>query len=379
MKRGITVPTPIQAQVIPLLLAGCNLIGISKTGSGKSLAFILPAIVKCLELKATNKERNPKKDPFVMVLSPVRELATQLQAELKDYGAGLQLCCLYGGKDKITQEMGFFRGIDIVVGTPGRINEFLENDDLGLGHVRYFILDEADQLLNMGFLDQIRDILETVHRHAQIGLFSATWPPSMHDIARTYLAKAVTVNVKNVEVEIDERFVFLDENEHRNTALRDIFRRKEEKDKVIVFVNTKLTCKELGDYFSEYKLNIIQGDLVQAEREKAMQEFKTGKKPILIATDVAARGIHIEGIELVVNYEAPDGVNAYTHRIGRTGRAGRSGIAITLLKSQDMHFAESLYDKKHSEALKAVLDRMEEKNGKRFSRKNNRRDEGRRN
>ncbi len=382
VKRGITTPTPIQAQVIPLLLRGMNLIGISKTGSGKSVAFLLPAILKCIQLKASKLERNAKKEPLVLVLSPVRELATQLQEELSDYATELQMLCLYGGKDKKNQEMAFFRGIDIVVGTPGRINEFLENEELSLRHVKYLVLDEADQLLNMGFIEQIKNILSTVQKTSQIGLFSATWPSSMREIADTYLSQAITVNVKNVEIEIHEKFIYLENNEHRNSALRELLRTKKDRDLMIIFVNTKQTCKELGEMFSEYKITIIQGDLTQTEREKAMEEFRSGLKPVLIATDIAARGIHIEGVEFVVNFEPPDSLHSYTHRIGRTGRAGKSGTAISILKDGDIDLVRALFNKLKTEELRGILDKMEEKGGRGGGggrgRKGPRRDEHRR-
>lgn len=194
--KGIKKPTPIQAVVIPILQTGRSLIGISKTGSGKSLAFILPAILKCIEIKKKDLDRDPKRDPLVLVLSPVRELATQLETEVSAYSRGsVSMHCVYGGKEKKNQEMGFFRGLDILVATPGRINDFLGDRTIGLSHVKYLVLDEADQLLNLGFYEQIKDILDTVHKDCQIALFSATWPHEFDDIARKYMQKAVKVSV----------------------------------------------------------------------------------------------------------------------------------------------------------------------------------------
>lgn len=351
---GFVVPTPIQAQSWPLAFQGRDIVAIAKTGSGKTLGYLLPAFLHLRQPRA-----NPQPGPVVLVLSPTRELATQIQDEAVKFGKSSRISCtcVYGGAPKGPQLRDLDRGADIVIATPGRLNDFLEMKKVSLRHVSYLVLDEADRMLDMGFEPQIRKIVKEIPRQRQTLMFTATWPKEVRKIADDLLVKVIQVNIGNIDELVANKsitqYVEIVSVYEKHGKLERILRSQEPGSKVIIFCSTKKMCDQLARNLGRgFGAAAIHGDKSQFERDSVLAQFKSGRCPILVATDVAARGLDIKDIRVVVNFDFPTGVEDYVHRIGRTGRAGATGIAYSFLTEQDA---------KHAKELIAVLEGANQK------------------
>ncbi len=329
LESGYVQPTPIQAEIIPHVLSGRDVLAQSQTGSGKTAAFALPILSK-IQVPA-------RRQPQVLVLAPTRELAMQVSASFQQYGrnlAGLQIATIYGGQDYEVQFRQLSRFPQIVVGTPGRIIDHVNRGRLDLSGIECLVLDEADEMLNMGFLEDVQFVLERMPAERQITLFSATVPPAIREIAERYLRDPVQVTIKQKTMtaeSIHQRAVFVGVAEKMEVLSR--FLEMETTDGVIVFTKTKEATITVAEYLMEqgYKTTALNGDMPQKVRERAIQQLKSGYLDILVATDVAARGLDVPRISHVFNFDLPHDSESYIHRIGRTGRAGRAGHAIVFL------------------------------------------------
>ncbi|RWR81971.1 WW domain-containing protein [Cinnamomum micranthum f. kanehirae] len=341
---GFSAPTPIQAQSWPIALQSRDIVAIAKTGSGKTLGYLLPGFIHIKRCR-----NNPVKGPTVLVLSPTRELATQIQDEAVKFGRSSRiLCtCLYGGAPKGPQLRDLDRGVDIVVATPGRLNDFLEMRRVSLRQVSYLVLDEADRMLDMGFEPQIRKIVKELPTRRQTLMYTATWPKEVRKIAADLLVNPVQVNIGSIDELVANKsitqYIELIAPIEKQRRLEQILRSQEPGSKVIIFCTTKRMCDQLSRSITrQFGAAAIHGDKSQGERDYVLNQFRTGKSPILVATDVAARGLDIKDIRVVINYDFPTGIEDYVHRIGRTGRAGATGVAYTFFCDQDAKYAKDL-------------------------------------
>ena len=329
---GYESPSPIQAATIPLLLEGRDVLGQAQTGTGKTAAFALP-ILAGIEIKPTA--------PQALVLAPTRELAIQVAEAFQRYAThipGFHVLPIYGGQSYGPQLSALRRGVHVVVGTPGRVIDHLEKGSLDLSQLRTLVLDEADEMLRMGFIDDVETILQKTPESRQTALFSATMPAAIKRIAQTYLRRPaeVTIAAKTGTAENIRQRYWLVSGMHKLDALTRILE-AEPFDGMIIFARTKLGTEELATKLQArgFSAAAINGDLVQQQRERTIQLLKDGKIDILVATDVAARGLDVERISHVINYDVPHDPESYTHRIGRTGRAGRSGEAILFITPRE--------------------------------------------
>ncbi|XP_010524303.1 PREDICTED: DEAD-box ATP-dependent RNA helicase 14 [Tarenaya hassleriana] len=341
---GFSAPTPIQAQSWPIALQSRDIVAIAKTGSGKTLGYLIPGF---MHIKRFHSD--PRMGPTVLVLSPTRELATQIQDEAVKFGKSLRIscACLYGGAPKGPQLREIERGVDIVVATPGRLNDILEMRRISLHQVSYLVLDEADRMLDMGFEPQIRKIVKEVPTKRQTLMYTATWPKEVRKIAADLLVNPVQVNIGNVDELVANKSitqhveVVAPMEKHRR--LEQILRSQEPGSKIIIFCSTKKMCDQLARNLTrQFGAAAIHGDKSQGERDYVLNQFRTGRAPVLVATDVAARGLDIKDIRVVINYDFPTGIEDYVHRIGRTGRAGATGLAHTFIGEQDGKHASDL-------------------------------------
>ncbi|MBA0829402.1 hypothetical protein Goarm_014010 [Gossypium armourianum] len=341
---GFSAPTPIQAQSWPIALQGRDIVAIAKTGSGKTLGYLIPGF---MHLKQCRKD--PRMGPTVLVLSPTRELATQILDEALKFGKSSRISCtcLYGGAPKGPQLREIERGVDIVVATPGRLNDILEMSRISLRQVSYLVLDEADRMLDMGFEPQIRKIVKEVPSRRQTLMYTATWPKEVRKIAADLLGNPVQVNIGNIDELVANKsitqYVEVLSPMEKHRRLEQILRSQEPGSKIIVFCSTKKMCDQLARNLSrQFGAAAIHGDKSQTDRDYVLNQFRTGRSPVLVATDVAARGLDIKDIRVVINYDFPTGVEDYVHRIGRTGRAGATGLAYTFFADQDSKHASDL-------------------------------------
>jgi ATP-dependent RNA helicase DeaD len=329
---GYETPSPIQAQTIPLLLEGKDIIGQAQTGTGKTAAFALP-LLSNLDLK--------QKDPQVLVLAPTRELAIQVAEAFQKYAKhlkGFHVLPVYGGQDYRGQIQALKRGVHVVVGTPGRVMDHMRRGTLKLDNLSALVLDEADEMLRMGFIDDVEWVLEQSPSDRQIALFSATMPQQVRRIATRHLNEPAQVTIKTKTTTVDtirQRFWPVS-GMHKLDALTRILE-AEQFDAMLVFVRTKTSTVELSEKLAArgYDSAALNGDIPQNQRERTIQQLKKGKLDILVATDVAARGLDVERISHVINYDIPYDTEAYVHRIGRTGRAGRKGEAILFVAPRE--------------------------------------------
>jgi len=329
---GYESPSPIQAATIPPLLEGSDVLGQAQTGTGKTAAFALP-ILSRIELK-------PGK-PQALVLAPTRELAIQVAEAFQRYAAhmpGLQVLPIYGGQSYGPQLHALKRGVQIVVGTPGRVIDHLERGTLDLSELKFLVLDEADEMLRMGFIDDVEKVLQATPPSRQVALFSATMPAPIRKIAQQHLKNPVEVTIKSsttTAANIRQRYWFVS-GLHKLDAMTRILE-AEPFDAMIIFARTKQATEELAEKLQARGLAAaaINGDIAQAQRERVIQQLKDGKLDVLVATDVAARGLDVERISHVLNYDIPYDTESYVHRIGRTGRAGRSGEAILFVTPRE--------------------------------------------
>jgi ATP-dependent RNA helicase DeaD len=327
LERGYTSPTPIQSQVIPTMLAGQDVIGQAQTGTGKTAAFALPMLnnlvpgvgfVQCL------------------VVTPTRELANQVAQAVYEYGRfqNVRVLPVYGGQPYGKQIHRLKEGVDIVVGTPGRLLDLISKKALDLSNTHTVILDEADEMLSMGFIEDIEKLLEQTPEIHQTALFSATIPPPIRRLAAKYMHEPQSITIKTHQLTVestDQRYYLVNETD-KLAAISRLFE-IEEFSSTLIFTKTRVGSDELANQLSGrgYAAEALNGDLSQEARERVLNRFKNDMVTVLVATDVAARGLDIEDISHVINYDLPYDVEAYVHRIGRTGRAGKKGIAISLI------------------------------------------------
>jgi ATP-dependent RNA helicase DeaD len=337
---GYEEPTPIQIDAIPVLLEGRDVLGQAQTGTGKTAAFALPM------LQGLDTASNAVQ---ALVIVPTRELATQVGEAIFNYGQHLKVRVLpvYGGQAYSRQLSRLERGVHVVVGTPGRLNDLIDRKALKLKTVRYLVLDEADEMLDMGFIEDVEKILSEIPGERQTALFSATLPPTIRGLAERYMhnPQQITIAHKTMTVPQVEQRYYLIEEKSKLPALTRLLE-VEEMPSVLVFARTKLGAAGLAEQLLArgYAAEAIHGDLTQDMRETALRRFRNGQIQLLIATDVVARGVDIHDVTHVINFDIPYDAEDYVHRIGRTGRAGRSGVAITLVTLRDqrrMKYIES--------------------------------------
>ncbi|MBX3180838.1 MAG: DEAD/DEAH box helicase [Candidatus Hydrogenedentes bacterium] len=336
---GYETPSPIQAATIPPLLAGKDVLGQAQTGTGKTAAFALP-ILSRIELAQTW--------PQALVLVPTRELAIQVAEAFQRYAAqlpDLHVLPIYGGSDYAPQVRGLKRGVHVVVGTPGRVMDHMRRGTLNLEALTTLVLDEADEMLRMGFIDDVKWVLEQTPPDRQIALFSATMPREIQRIAETHLRdpEVIAIEVKTATAETINQRYWLVSHHHKLDALTRILE-SEDYDAIIIFVRTKTATAELVQKLSArgYAAAALSGDVAQAQRERTVNRLRNGELDILVATDVAARGLDVARISHVINYDIPTDTEPYIHRIGRTGRAGRTGEAILFVTPRERRMLSSI-------------------------------------
>ena len=359
---GYETPTPIQAQTIPLLLEGKDILGQAQTGTGKTAAFALP-LLSNLDLK--------QKQPQVLVLAPTRELAIQVAEAFKTYASklkGFHVLPIYGGQDYRTQISALKRGVHVVVGTPGRVMDHMRRGTLVLKNLQAMVLDEADEMLRMGFIDDVEWILEQTPEHRQTALFSATMPPQIRRIAQKHLDAPTEVIIKDKTATastIRQRYWPVSGFIHKLDALTRILE-SEDFDAVLVFVRTKTATVELAEKLEArgYTAAPLNGDIQQRQRERTVTDLKKKKIEIVVATDVAARGLDVERISHVINFDIPHDTESYIHRIGRTGRAGRQGDAILFVAPRERRLLYSI-----EKATKNKIELMEQPSAKSINEK----------
>ncbi len=338
-KIGYEVPTPIQAESIPILLEGRDLLAQAQTGTGKTAAFALPIL---------NQISVTLNKPQALILAPTRELAIQVAEAFQSYAKHINdfhVLPIYGGQDYRVQFKGLKRGAHVVVGTPGRVMDHLRRGTLVLDQLKTIVLDEADEMLKMGFLDDVKWILEQIPGKHQTALFSATIPSSIQRIANQHLCKPTEIRIKPKEATVDtiQQSYIMVSNSHKLEALTR-YLEVEDFDSVIIFTRTKNSTTELAEKLGArgYACSAINGDMSQNLREEVIKRIKKKSLEILVATGVAARGLDVEHISHVINYDIPYDVQAYVHRIGRTGRAGRSGRALLFVTPRERRLLEDI-------------------------------------
>jgi len=323
---GYATPTPIQSGMIPLMLTGVDVIGQAQTGTGKTAAFALPIL----------HNFKPQKTPQALVLAPTRELALQVAEAMQGYGrhSGAKVLAVYGGQGYGQQVMQLRRGVDIVVGTPGRLLDLLDRKVLDFSAIQTVVLDEADEMLKMGFIDDVEAILAKTPATRQTALFSATMPPPIRHLADKYMRAPQSVTIQRNQITalaIEQRY-YLVRHSDKVAALSRILEHEDVK-RALIFARTRIGTAELANALTQqgFPAETLNGDLTQEARERVLNRFRNDKIQILVATDVAARGLDIDDISHVFNYDLPTEAEVYVHRIGRTGRASKTGIAVSLI------------------------------------------------
>jgi ATP-dependent RNA helicase DeaD len=361
---GYETPSAIQAATIPALLAGSDVVGLAQTGTGKTAAFAIPILSRIdTDSKVTQ----------ALVLAPTRELALQVAEAFSRYAARLPritVLPIYGGQSYTVQLAGLRRGAQVVVGTPGRIIDHLERGTLDLSHLDYLVLDEADEMLQMGFAEDVERILADTPEYKQVALFSATMPPAIRKITSKYLHDAVEVAVKSKTAtaeNITQRYIQV-AGPRKMDALTRVLE-VEPFEAMIVFVRTKQATEEVAEKLRArgFSAAAINGDIPQAQRERTIAALKDGSIDILVATDVAARGLDVERISHVLNYDIPHDPESYVHRIGRTGRAGRSGTALLFVSPRERHLLKSIEKVTRQPVTEVQLPSVEDVNAQRVA------------
>ena len=338
-QNGITNPTPIQEKSIPDIMEGRDVIAKAQTGTGKTLAFLLPILEK-VDPKASHVQS--------LIVTPTRELALQITAELKKFAneiEELQVLAVYGGQDVEQQMKKLTRNISVVVATPGRLLDHLRRGTIDLSQTETLVLDEADQMLHIGFLPEVEEIMGQLPENRQTLLFSATMPEQVHQLAKRYMNKPLTAAVKAEQVTVEQirQLVIETTDRAKQSSLISIIK-EEQPYLAIVFCRTKRRVSVLNDALKAAGFNSdeLHGDLSQAKRERVMKNFRDAKLQYLVATDVAARGLDVEGVTHVFNYDVPEDAESYIHRIGRTGRAGEHGLAVTFIATKDLQLLNNI-------------------------------------
>ena len=341
--KGYAEPTPIQRDAIPTVLSGRDLLGIAQTGTGKTAAFVLPSIQR---LAAANKRVLPT-HCRMLVLAPTRELASQIADNARGYGkfSKLAVATVFGGTSIARNRNDLRMGVDILVATPGRLLDLIEQGFLSLATVEILVLDEADQMLDLGFIHALRRIVRMLPRNRQTLFFSATMPSSIRELADQYLTEPATVSVQPAATtaeRVDQTVTFV--NQAEKQALLTILLRDAAVERALVFTRTKHGADRVVKLLAGNNIgaNAIHGNKSQGQRERALAEFKSGQTPILVATDIAARGIDVSGVSHVFNFELPNVPEQYVHRIGRTARAGASGMAVAFCADDERPYLKDI-------------------------------------
>ncbi|EPQ54127.1 DEAD-domain-containing protein [Gloeophyllum trabeum ATCC 11539] len=344
--QGFSAPTAIQCQAWPMALSGRDVVAIAQTGSGKTIAFALPAMlhINAQPLLA------PGDGPIALILAPTRELAVQIQQECTKFGSNSRIrnTAIYGGAPKGPQIRDLQRGVEVVIATPGRLIDMLETGKTNLRRVTYLVMDEADRMLDMGFEPQIRKIVGQIRPDRQTLMFSATWPKDVQKLANDFLRDFIQVNIGSMELtanhNIKQIVEVCSEFEKRSKLIKHLDQISAENAKVLIFVGTKRVADDITKYLRQdgWPALAIHGDKEQRERDWVLGEFKAGRSPILIATDVASRGLDVKDVGYVINYDFPNNCEDYIHRIGRTGRAGMKGTSYTYFTTDNAKSAREL-------------------------------------
>ncbi|AZP82137.1 DEAD/DEAH box helicase [Mycobacterium avium] len=361
---GYETPTGIQAATIPALMAGSDVVGLAQTGTGKTAAFAIPILSK-IDAASTATQ--------ALVLAPTRELALQVAEAFSRYGAHLpkiNVLPIYGGSSYAVQLAGLKRGAHVVVGTPGRVIDHLERGTLDLSHVDYLVLDEADEMLTMGFAEEVDRILSETPEYKQVALFSATMPPAIRKLTAKYLHDPLEVSTKaktTTAENISQRYIQV-AGPRKMDALTRVLE-VEPFEAMIVFVRTKQATEEVAERLRArgFSAAAINGDIPQGQRERTVAALKDGGIDILVATDVAARGLDVERISHVLNYDIPHDTESYVHRIGRTGRAGRSGTALLFVSPRERHLLKAIEKATRQPLTEAELPTVEDVNAQRVA------------
>ncbi|WP_034670565.1 DEAD/DEAH box helicase [Ectobacillus panaciterrae] len=338
-ENGRTAPTPVQEKAIPLLLAGKDVVAQAQTGTGKTLAFVLPI------LQAVDPQQ-----PYIqaLIVTPTRELAVQITNEIKKMLVHLpdvHVLAVYGGQDVERQMKRLAGAVHVVVGTPGRLLDHIRRETIDLSRVATLVLDEADQMLHIGFLSEVEDIIEKTSPDRQTALFSATMPGEIRALAKRYMKKPENVQIKTAQVTVkDIRQQAVETTDRTKQSALRMLLDEYQPFLAMIFCRTKRRASTLNAALQEYGYNSdeLHGDLSQSKREQVMERFRQAKIQFLVATDVAARGLDVEGVTHVFNYDIPHDVESYIHRIGRTGRAGETGLAVTLFAPKDRQHLEMI-------------------------------------
>jgi len=343
--EGYTTPTPIQEQAIPVVLAGRDILGCAQTGTGKTASFVLPLLQRMHEQKqAAGISGHSLK---ALILTPTRELATQIHESIENYGKFLKLksVVIFGGVSQSRQVSDLRRGCDFIVATPGRLMDLMNQNYIVLNGIEYFVLDEADRMLDMGFVHEVKRIITRLPRKRQTLFFSATMPPAIQSLVKEILTNPVhiTVTPESTTAElVDQKLYYVQKSEKR--ALLHHLLKTNPRESVLVFTRTKHGADRVARDLNHagFKATAIHGDKTQQARERSLQGFKDGKMQILVATDIAARGIDIDDLALVVNFDLPNIPESYVHRIGRTGRAGAFGKAISFCDYEEKIYLKDI-------------------------------------
>jgi len=351
--EGYESPTPIQAQSIPFALEGRDIMASAQTGSGKTAAFLLPTLQRL-----TKRSEKPGKGPRALVLTPTRELAAQVEKNALAYAKNMRwfrTVSIVGGASFGYQTRALSKPVDLIVATPGRLMDLMQSGKVDFDRLEVLILDEADRMLDMGFIDDIETIVEATPTDRQTLLFSATWDGAVGKLARKLTKNPEVVEVERVDDQgkIEEQLLYCDDMRHKNRLLDHILR-DANIDQCVIFTSTKAMTEVIADdlYEKGFAANCLHGDMPQGWRNRTLMDLRKGRCKILVATDVAARGIDVPTITHVINYDLPKQAEDYVHRIGRTGRAGRTGIAITFAEVNEyvkVHKIEKYIDRKLTE------------------------------
>lgn len=355
-EEGYTIPTPIQIQAIPIVLKGIDLIGCAQTGTGKTAAFAVPI----LQHLTINKSFDKKKKIRSLIVTPTRELAIQIEESFKAYGRHTGLTCtvVFGGVNQNPQTNALRNGVDILVATPGRLLDLMNQGFISLKDVEIFVLDEADRMLDMGFIHDVRKIISALPQKRQSLFFSATMPPEIVKLAGSIVYKPVKVEVtpSASTVDIVNQFVYFIDKGNKNSLLLEIL--KDEKIKTaLVFTRTKFGADKVVKVLKKKNISAeaIHGNKAQNARQRALSGFKAQTTRVLVATDIAARGIDVDDLEYVINYEIPNISETYVHRIGRTGRAGANGTAISFCDAEEKAYLKDI-EKLITKKIQVVVD-----------------------
>lgn len=337
-------PTPIQAQAIPSILAGRDLIAGANTGSGKTAAFALPLLQQLFSQSSKQESSHNKQGNYVsgLILVPTRELAKQVADSIKSYAAhfngSIKTVCVFGGVSVNTQMLALRGGTDILVATPGRLLDLISSNAIKLDKVKTLVLDEADRMLSLGFTDEINELLALTPKQKQTLLFSATFPEQVNELTQELLINPIKIQLQSPEASSLVQRVFTVNQGQKTAALAHLIKQYQWK-QVLIFVNAKNACEHLADKLSKRDIyvDVFHGDKGQGARNRVLDAFKNGEIDVLIATDIAARGLDIEKLPVVINFDLPRSPADYMHRIGRSGRAGEVGLALSLIDHEDYH------------------------------------------